>query len=99
MNPPSKESKSEDVANYLAVAFAAASLVAFRDFANDHAIRHALGGIGFSLAAYGTFTNGFVTEMRNLGGRYASFVGAACLLASAVIATAPAASALVSALG
>ena len=99
MSSSLKESKLQDVSRYLAIAFAAVSLVYFKDFANDHAMRHLLGGIGFMFIAYGTFTNGFVTESRNLAGRYASLVGAVFLLAFAVVASVPAASALISALG
>ena len=83
---------------YLAVAFAAMALVYFKDFSDDHALRHVLGGFGFALVAFGTYKNGFVTEARNLVGRYASLTGGAFLIASALISSAPAVSALIAAI-
>ena len=94
MATASQTPQSKNVTSYLAVAFAAMTFVYLRDFSNDHALRHALGGIGFALLAYGTYRNGFVTEARDLGGRYASLIGGAFLLTSAVTATIPAVSAL-----
>jgi hypothetical protein len=69
------------------------------DYADGHALRHALAGLGFAFLAYGTLTNGLVTESRNLGGRYASLVGGVFLLATAVVTSAPAVSTLVAAIG
>lgn len=94
MGTTSQTPQSKNVTSYLAVAFAAMTFVFLWDYLDDHALRHALGGIGFALLAYGTYRNGFVTEARNLGGRHASLIGGAFLLASAVTATIPAVSAL-----
>jgi hypothetical protein len=99
MGTASQTPQSKNVTSYLAVAFAAMTFVYFKDFSDHHALRHALGGTGFALLAYGTYRNGFVTEARNLGGRYASLIGGAFLLASAVTATVPAVSALARVVG
>jgi hypothetical protein len=99
MSTSSETTQSKSITKYLAISFAAMAIVYFKDFLADNALRHALGGIGFAFLAYGTYKNGFVTEARNLGGRYASLIGGAFLLATAVAATIPAISALVRAIG
>jgi len=91
--------QSKRMTTYLAVIFAAAALVYLKDFSEGHALRHALDGIGFALLAYGTYKNGLVTESRSLAGRYASLIGGAFLLVSAIVTTIPAASALLRFLG
>jgi hypothetical protein len=46
---------------------------------------HLLAGLGFCLMAFGTFTNGFVTEDRSRPGRYVAGAGALLAITSVLV--------------
>jgi hypothetical protein len=48
-------------------------------------IRSALSAIGFSLMAYGLYRNGFEKRARHASGLYATYLGAALVLASIAV--------------
>ena len=73
-------------AKFVAAAFALIGVIRLVEFVTSgRALDDALAGAGFVFMAYGVFRNGFVTEERNAGGRYAALAGAVLLVASVLV--------------
>jgi hypothetical protein len=73
-------------AKFVAASFALIGLIRLAHFIlSGHILPDVLAGIGFMLMAFGVMKNGFVTEERNMGGRYASLAGAVLLIASVIV--------------
>ena len=76
-------------AKFVAAALALVGVVHLVDFVfYGQRLDHLLAGAGFSLMAFGTFKNGFVTEENSLLGRYAAGLGAILAIASVVLESA-----------
>ena len=80
------ETPLSNSAKFVAVAFALVGAIRMADFIfYGQELRDVLAGVGFGLMSYGIYKNGFVTEARNTGGRYASLAGAILLIASVLV--------------